>query len=169
MEIRPSYDRLISTMRFPILVRWHLYIESGPSLLQLSFKGPMMTYWTNDDLLNQWWLIEPMMTYWTNDDLLSIDPLGTNLCEISIEMQTFLLTKVRLKTSSAKFKRRRNNNVPIICSSASYLHVNDWYHYTLQATIPYRSIGWWQLIITNRWITKMNAWLQNFGVLMKTW
>ena len=30
MEIRRSYDRLISTMGFPILVRHHLYIESGP-------------------------------------------------------------------------------------------------------------------------------------------
>ena len=30
MEIRRSYDRLISTMGFPILVWWHLYIESGP-------------------------------------------------------------------------------------------------------------------------------------------
>ena len=28
-EIRRSYDRLISTMGFPILVRRHLYIESG--------------------------------------------------------------------------------------------------------------------------------------------
>ena len=31
MNIRRSYDRFISTMGFPILVRWHLYIESGPS------------------------------------------------------------------------------------------------------------------------------------------
>ena len=30
VEIRRSYDRLISTMGFPILARWHLYIESGP-------------------------------------------------------------------------------------------------------------------------------------------
>ena len=30
VEIRRSYDRLISTMGYPILVRWHLYIESGP-------------------------------------------------------------------------------------------------------------------------------------------
>ena len=29
-EIRWSYDRLISTMGFPILIRWHLYIEFGP-------------------------------------------------------------------------------------------------------------------------------------------
>ena len=28
-EIRRSYDRLISTIEFPILARWHLYIESG--------------------------------------------------------------------------------------------------------------------------------------------
>ena len=33
MEIRRSYDRLISTMGFPILVRRHLYIESGPWFL----------------------------------------------------------------------------------------------------------------------------------------
>ena len=30
VEIRRSYDRLVSTMGFPIPVRWHLYIESGP-------------------------------------------------------------------------------------------------------------------------------------------
>ena len=32
MEIRRSYDRLISTMGFPLLVRCHLYIGSGPCL-----------------------------------------------------------------------------------------------------------------------------------------
>ena len=30
MEIIQSYDRLISTMGFPMLVRRHLYVESGP-------------------------------------------------------------------------------------------------------------------------------------------
>ena len=30
VDIRRSYDHLISTMGFPLLVRWHLYIESGP-------------------------------------------------------------------------------------------------------------------------------------------
>ena len=34
VEIRRSYDRLISTMGFPILVRRRLYIESGPWFLQ---------------------------------------------------------------------------------------------------------------------------------------
>ena len=35
VEIRRSYDRLISTMGFPMLVRRHLYIESGPWLVLL--------------------------------------------------------------------------------------------------------------------------------------
>ena len=30
VEIRRSYDRLISTMGFPMLIRCHLHIESGP-------------------------------------------------------------------------------------------------------------------------------------------
>ena len=43
MEIRQSYNRLISTMGFPVLVRWHLYIESGPwfkleAVMQWSFS-----------------------------------------------------------------------------------------------------------------------------------
>ena len=41
VEIRRSYDRLISTMGFPILVRWHLYIESGP--------------WCQCDTIISWW------------------------------------------------------------------------------------------------------------------
>ena len=42
MEIRRSYDRLISTMGFPILVRWHLYIESKPRTTWLiSFENEL--------------------------------------------------------------------------------------------------------------------------------
>ena len=37
MEIRRSY-RLISTMRFPILVRCHIYIELGP-------RSPLLSAW----------------------------------------------------------------------------------------------------------------------------
>ena len=33
VKIRRSYDRLISAMGFPILVRWHLYIKPGPCRL----------------------------------------------------------------------------------------------------------------------------------------
>ena len=40
MEIRRSYDRLISTMGFPILVRRHLYIVSGPWSVALASGGP---------------------------------------------------------------------------------------------------------------------------------
>ena len=41
MEIRRSYDRLISTMGFPILVRRYLYIESGP---RVSHNERVMKY-----------------------------------------------------------------------------------------------------------------------------
>ena len=44
VEIRRSYDRLISTMGFPILVRWHLYIESGPRAHLFQHCSPRM--WT---------------------------------------------------------------------------------------------------------------------------
>ena len=37
VEIRRSYDHLISTIGFPILERLHLYIESGPWLLYVSY------------------------------------------------------------------------------------------------------------------------------------
>ena len=39
---------------------------------------------------------------WTNTGILLIGPLGTNFSEISIEIQTFSLKKIRLKMSSAK-------------------------------------------------------------------
>ena len=39
---------------------------------------------------------------WTNAGILLIGPLGTNFCEILIEIQTFSLKKMRLKISSAK-------------------------------------------------------------------
>ena len=42
VEIRRSYGRLIYTMGFPILVRWHLYIESGPSLFTTCHKMTML-------------------------------------------------------------------------------------------------------------------------------
>ena len=39
---------------------------------------------------------------WTNAGILLIGPSGTNFSEILIEIQTFWLKKIRLKTSSAK-------------------------------------------------------------------
>ena len=39
---------------------------------------------------------------WTNAVILFTGPLGTNFSEISIEIQTFSLKKIRLKMSSAK-------------------------------------------------------------------
>ena len=41
VEIRRSDDRLISTMGFPLLVRSHLYTESGPCMLWIWRKIPL--------------------------------------------------------------------------------------------------------------------------------
>ena len=43
MEIRRSLDRRISTMGFPILVRCHLCIESGPWLLKSDMFPSLLT------------------------------------------------------------------------------------------------------------------------------
>ena len=63
VEIRRSYERLISTMGFPILIRWHLYIESGPSLFHCLFSGwSTICYSCNTIYIavlfeSVWWLV----------------------------------------------------------------------------------------------------------------
>ena len=42
MEIRRSYNRLISTMGYPIVVRQHIYIESGPWSLGMGIHHPLV-------------------------------------------------------------------------------------------------------------------------------
>ena len=38
VEIRVSYDHLISTMGIPILIWWYFYFESGPGLTPVQFQ-----------------------------------------------------------------------------------------------------------------------------------
>ena len=61
-----SYDRLISTMGFPILIRHHLYIESGP--------------WSS--LVHCLLPVRGQAVAWFNTDLLPIIPLGINFRNI---------------------------------------------------------------------------------------
>ena len=53
VEIRRSYDRLISTMGFPIPVRWYLYIESGPNGINITAL-PTKWVWILDITFNLW-------------------------------------------------------------------------------------------------------------------
>ena len=53
MEIRRSYDRLISTMGFPILVRRHLYIESGPWSLKSQVAVPYVMHYNHSSMVNE--------------------------------------------------------------------------------------------------------------------
>ena len=52
VEIRRYYDRLISTMGFPILVRIRLYIESVPCMLPTDVSASIL------------WLLYPMYAIW---------------------------------------------------------------------------------------------------------
>ena len=59
VEIRRSYDRLITTIRFPALIRWHMYIESGP--VNKSWRAGMLpvtswrhTVYTVSCIISQW-------------------------------------------------------------------------------------------------------------------
>ena len=56
---------------------------------------------------------------WTNDGLLLIGSLGTNFSEISIEILTFSLKKMRLKMSSAKWRP--------FCPGLNVLRVKFWF------------------------------------------
>ena len=49
MDIRRSYDRLIFTMEFPILVRWHLYLNQGPES-DLIYLSHILTQYLTDDI-----------------------------------------------------------------------------------------------------------------------
>ena len=53
VEIRESYDRLISTMGFRILEKWHLYIESGPRtrVPNRSLDDVTWSHFSNDSYL----------------------------------------------------------------------------------------------------------------------
>ena len=48
LKIRQSWDRLILNMGIPMLVRWHLYIETGPRWphKHFIFKGCILIYGT---------------------------------------------------------------------------------------------------------------------------
>ena len=79
MEIRRSYDRLISTMGFPILVRWHLYIESGPWLLNLFlcclfYEGLLVDYHWIDGLITYCGLVISYDIRYVGSSLVQVMP-----------------------------------------------------------------------------------------------
>ena len=108
VEIRQSYDRLISTLGFPILVRWYLFIESGPRIhIDLSSMGyceirnqfchKCLTHWgcmthicvskltiTGSD--NGLSTGRRQALIWTYAGILLTGPLGKNFSEILIKI-----------------------------------------------------------------------------------
>ena len=114
-------------MGFPILVRWRLYIESGPWLLRQPDQQPckwpceinrsflLLTHWGrvthicvgNLTIIGSDNGLSPgrrQAISWTNAGLLLIGPLGTNFSEILFGIQTFSFKKMQFKLSSAKWR-----------------------------------------------------------------
>ena len=111
-EIRRPYDRLISGMGIPILVR-HLKIESGPrtytnKLTLFIHPSPCLVPHIRVSELgsigsgNGLSPVRRQAISWTNVDLLSIGPLRTNFREIRIKIEKFSCMKMHSKISSAK-------------------------------------------------------------------
>ena len=78
---------------------------------------------------------------WTNAGILLTGPLGTNLSEILIEIQTFWLKKIRLKMSSAKccsFRLGLNVLIPSINMSTSWMGIANESNY--HTTTNYRKL-----------------------------
>ena len=112
-EIRRPYDRLISGMGIPILVRRHLKIESGPGtftnkLTLFIHPSPCLVPHIRVSELgsigsgNGLSPVRRQAITWTNVDLLSIGPLRTNFSEIRIKIEKFSCMKMHSKISSAK-------------------------------------------------------------------
>ena len=99
MEIRRSYDRLISTMGFSILVRCYLYIESG---LSISFCFiECYLYFPNIFILNQGpeHNVHPFV-----DDISNIFPWMKTLA-FRFQFQWRLFLKVQLTIKQRWFRQ----------------------------------------------------------------
>ena len=111
VEIRRSSDRLISTMGFPIPIRCHHYIESGP--WSLSCLGKRSTYTSlvlrYDRNTNTWvfFCMENrtiMVIALMPDDVYMLLRTGSSLGNVN-EIYNIFVKKMYLKMSAAKIRR----------------------------------------------------------------
>ena len=104
---------------------------------------------------------------WTNAGILSIGPLGINFSEISMEIQTFSFRKMRLKSSSAKWRPSclGLNVLTQCCVSTGQVCV------ALPYLVPrsdYRSISWLVFYYWNIG-SKPRDWLHGTEVGLASW
>ena len=130
VEIRRSYDRLISTMGFPILVRWHFYIESGSRKQYDScYCHIAVMAWvaSQADVIGTFFEVQhpPLVTF------MDSTATGTNWIESNCTVQLFCIANVCkdrlrrcLKPSKVKHLDKRCNNATYIytCGYVSMLY-----------------------------------------------
>ena len=132
LKARRSRDRLAFNMGIPIQVK-PLYTKTTPrawismnrshvSFLCSAYWGRMTHLCISKLSLHcfKWWLSPDrrQTVIWTNVDLLLIEHVGTNFREVWIRIQHFLLKKINLKVSSARWRpflyrpRRVSSDLP---------------------------------------------------------
>ena len=141
MEIRRSDDHLISTMGFPTLVRWHLYIESDLSSYQLTNRL------TNSSLPGA-----AYMRQWTGSALVQImacrlfgaKPLSEPMLKYC---QLDLTNKLQWNSNrNTKFFIQENAFENVVCEMAAILSRGDDLlpsTVTVAAVVSSRSMSTW--------------------------
>ena len=101
VEIRQSYDRLISTMGFPILVRYHLYIESGPRSCYSTVQHSTIWYITHKK--------------WTHYNDVIMSAMASQITSLTVVYSTVYSRRRSKKTSklrvTGEFPAQRASNV----------------------------------------------------------
>ena len=101
---------------------------------------------------------------WTNTGILLIGPLGTNVSEILIEIQTFSLKKIRLKMSSAKGRLFSLGLNELNIWSFPVLMVSKWFFSDLKLFYICHVRG---LMKTTKWPFKViSCGIQNGGIVV---
>ena len=138
MEIRQSCDHLISTMEFPILVRRHLYIESGP-------------WWCVNEMLHYWYMLA---TGWVRSNHLNHIFFQENAfwnvanCQTMFDWRIFLLWhNNRSLISTVKGQERRNKISFQVNLQKFTCHWKPWLFRSQSINC---FLSWWQQL-THAW------------------
>ena len=112
VEMRRSYDRLISTIGFPILVRWHLYIESGPWATYVVINH--IKFHSSADFL-QWHVAKP---HHYSDVVISA--MASHINSVSSVCSTVFFSGVDQEKSKIRVPGRCEGNPMMISGSLTW-------------------------------------------------
>ena len=122
VEIRQSYDRLISTMWFPLLVRYHLYTESGPRSCYNTVQHNTIWYIAHKN--------------WTHYNDVIMSAMASQITSLTVVYSTVYSRRRSKKTSklrvTGEFPAQRASNVE---------NVSIWWRNHVQTDNTYLAIA----------------------------